>query len=207
MEYWGPRDRGEAKCVSAIRWQETRGHMTWQLPSKTTPAVNLLLFIRHTWVIAADADLPELMPSPASVTSRVPDSASRAEWESRWRTAWERAWTWYQIADSTRPQYPTQESMRQMQETMRQVMRARPTPPPAHSAPVDHGIRLGRHRPRRVQYVGPHCPEDTDGRGTPKPSQSHPGLGIGAGHHYCAPLRRLFRQTSHPPTPGSVSRY
>jgi hypothetical protein len=85
-------------------------------------ALNQLLFIRHNWVIAADAGIPELMPPPASGTSRVPGSASLAEWESRWRTAWERAWTWYQIADSTRPQYPTQENMRQMQETIRQAM-------------------------------------------------------------------------------------
>lgn len=86
-------------------------------------ALNLLLFIRRAWMIAPDADIPELLPLPASGTSKVPDSASLTEWESRWRTAWDRAWNWYQIADPSRPRYPTQESMRQMQETMRQVMK------------------------------------------------------------------------------------
>lgn len=86
-------------------------------------ALNLLLFIRHSWVIAADADIPELLPAPAPGTSKAPASASISEWENRWRTAWERAWAWYQIADPSWPQYPTQASMRQMQETLRQIMR------------------------------------------------------------------------------------
>lgn len=85
--------------------------------------LNLLLFIRHAWAIAANADIPEVLPAPAPGTSKAPATASLAEWESRWRTAWERAWDWYQIAGPSRPQYPTEESMHQMQETLRQVMR------------------------------------------------------------------------------------
>lgn len=104
-------------------------------------ALNLLLFIRHTWLIVADDDIPELSPQPDPGSSKTPDSASLPDWESRWQNAWDRAWTWYQIADSSWPQYPTQESMHQMQETMRQVMQPgqplHPRIPPLWTADYD----------------------------------------------------------------------
>lgn len=84
-------------------------------------ALNLLLFIRRTWSIAADADIPDLSPAPAPGTSNAPDSVSLTEWETCWRTAWDRAWNWYKIADPHR-ESPTPENMRRMQATMRQVL-------------------------------------------------------------------------------------
>lgn len=77
-------------------------------------SLNLLLFIRHAWSIAADAEIPELRPSPDPGASRVPESASVAEWEDRWRIAWKRAWDWYKIEDPDRMKHPTPEIMRQV---------------------------------------------------------------------------------------------
>lgn len=76
--------------------------------------LNLLLFIRQAWQLEVDAAIPELLPSPSRGNSTTPDSTSLSEWGTRWQTAWDRAWTWYQVADSSRPEYPTQESMRQV---------------------------------------------------------------------------------------------
>ena len=76
-------------------------------------SLNLLLFVRHAWALAADVEIPELAPSPDPGTSRVPESASIAEWEDRWRIAWTRAWDWYKIADPDRGK-PTQEIMQQV---------------------------------------------------------------------------------------------
>lgn len=77
-------------------------------------SLDLLLFIRHAWSMAADAEIPGLRPSRDPGASRVPDSASIAEWEDRWRVAWKRAWDWYKIEDPDRTKHATQEIMRQV---------------------------------------------------------------------------------------------
>lgn len=77
-------------------------------------SLNLLLFVRHVWGIAADVVIPELAPLPDAGTSRVPESASVAEWDDRWRIAWARAWDWYKIADADQEKHPTQELMQQV---------------------------------------------------------------------------------------------
>ncbi|WP_426978572.1 hypothetical protein ACQCSU_04910 [Pseudarthrobacter sp. O4] len=77
-------------------------------------SLNLLLFIRHAWSIAADADIPALTPPPDPGASKMPESASIAEWTDRWRIAWNRAWGWYKIEDPDGTKHPTQEIMRQV---------------------------------------------------------------------------------------------
>lgn len=58
--------------------------------------LNLLLYIRHAWKLADDANIPDLAPQPNAGNSQAPDTATHAEWERRWYTAWDRSWTWYQ---------------------------------------------------------------------------------------------------------------
>ncbi|WP_354246251.1 hypothetical protein [Arthrobacter sp. UYEF20] len=77
-------------------------------------SLNLLLFIRHAWSIAADVEIPGLRPDPDPGASRLPESAGVAEWEDRWRIAWKRAWDWYKIEDPDRMKHPTTEIMRQV---------------------------------------------------------------------------------------------
>lgn len=142
MDYWGSDDRGEEE----MRFSNPLARNPWPHDMAITVEdhpfpLNLLLFIRQAWQLEVDADIPKLLPLPARGNSKAPDSASLPEWGTRWQTAWDRAWTWYQIADSSRPQYPTQESMRQMQETMRQVMQPgqplHPSIPPLWTADYD----------------------------------------------------------------------
>lgn len=77
-------------------------------------ALNLLLFVRRSWSLAADLDIPELQPAPERGSSARPESASVAEWEYRWRTAWNRAWRWYDIKDSDPTHLPTPEIIREV---------------------------------------------------------------------------------------------
>lgn len=51
-----------------------------------------LLYLRNTWQIAADIDLPELEPQPAVGISQLPDSEDRFLWEVRWKKQWKQAW-------------------------------------------------------------------------------------------------------------------
>ncbi|MET3810201.1 hypothetical protein [Arthrobacter sp. UYEF3] len=67
----------------------------------------VLLFIRHAWGIAADADVPRLDPLPAVGGSAIPDTAPRAEWDARWRRAWVRAWDWYSVQEPDPTVHPT----------------------------------------------------------------------------------------------------
>lgn len=84
----------------AIRVDETPHHLT------------ILLFVRHAWGIAADADVPRLDPQPDVGRSRIPDTAPPPEWDARWRQAWERAWDWYSVAEPDPTIHPTPERIR-----------------------------------------------------------------------------------------------
>lgn len=101
-------------------------------------SLKLLVFIRHAWQLDPEADIPEFLPQPLPGNSKAPGSASLPEWGARWQNAWERIWTRYWIADTSRRQCPRQESMRQMHETMRQVMQPgrplHPSIPPLRTA-------------------------------------------------------------------------
>lgn len=74
--------------------------------------LTILLFIRHAWGIAANADVPGLQPVPDSGSSQLPDSADRSEWEARWHHAWGRAWDWYAVEDPEPKRLPTPELIR-----------------------------------------------------------------------------------------------
>ena len=87
MGYWGRVPENPWPHGMAIRVDDTPHHLT------------LLLFIRHAWEIAADADVPRLEPLPDAGTSRLPDSATPEQWEARWRRAWSRAWDWYSVEE------------------------------------------------------------------------------------------------------------
>lgn len=66
-----------------------------------------LLFVRHAWGLAPDADVPELDPAPDCGGSAMPSSATHEEWDRRWRLAWRRAWAWFEIEDvAGRPHPP-----------------------------------------------------------------------------------------------------
>lgn len=84
----------------AIRVDETPHHLS------------ILLFIRHAWGIAADADVPRLDPRPDAGRSRIPDTAAPSEWDARWRRAWGRAWDWYSVAEPDPAIHPTPEHIR-----------------------------------------------------------------------------------------------
>ena len=84
----------------AIRVEETPHHLS------------ILLFIRHAWNIAADADVPRLSPQPDVGFSRIPETAAPAEWDARWRRAWRRAWDWYSVAEPDPTIHPTPEYIR-----------------------------------------------------------------------------------------------
>lgn len=79
----------------AIRVDDTPHHLT------------VLLFIRHAWELAADAEVPRLEPLPHVGTSRIPDSATPAEWEACWRRAWGRAWDWFSVEEPDPTIHPT----------------------------------------------------------------------------------------------------
>ena len=85
-----------------IRVDDTPHHLT------------LLLFIRHVWGIAADADVPRLDPLPGVGASRIPGSATPAEWEARWRRAWDRAWGWYAVEEPGPTIQPTPDHLREV---------------------------------------------------------------------------------------------
>ncbi|WP_026556842.1 hypothetical protein [Arthrobacter sp. 35W] len=74
----------------------------------------MLLYIRSAWGIAADADVPPLVPVPERGTSAAPDTASLQEWGARWAVAWRRAWDWYEIQEPRSGQLPTQEMLRSL---------------------------------------------------------------------------------------------
>lgn len=69
--------------------------------------LTVLLFIRDAWKLEADADVPRLEPLPDVGTSRIPDSATPAEWEARWRRAWGRAWDWFSVEEPDPTIHPT----------------------------------------------------------------------------------------------------
>lgn len=54
-----------------------------------------LLFVRHVWSIARDADIPVLSPPPAPGNSTRPESPSSDVWAARWVETWSAAWAWY----------------------------------------------------------------------------------------------------------------
>ena len=95
MRYWGRVPDSPWPHGMAIRVDDAPHHLT------------VLLFIRHAWKIAADADVPRLEPLPDVGTSRIPDSAAPAEWEARWRRAWGRAWDWYSVVEPDPAIHPT----------------------------------------------------------------------------------------------------
>ncbi|MBB6406054.1 hypothetical protein [Arthrobacter sp. AZCC_0090] len=106
-----------------MRWINAPAGMPWNNPwphdmvisveDRSLP-LNELLFIRHAWDLAPDADIPALSPRPAPGASRTPGSASVAEWEERWQTAWKRAWDWYEMRERTAENRPTPEVIRQV---------------------------------------------------------------------------------------------
>lgn len=96
----------------------------WKMPGnpwphdmviQTSTPVHLLtlLYVRHAWGIAADADVPALDPVPETGMSAPPPDATRQEWASRWMHAWERAWAWFEIED-VRHHPPTPELLRSL---------------------------------------------------------------------------------------------
>lgn len=70
-----------------------------------------LLFVRAAWGLAPDISVPELDPRVLPGDSRMPDSASRNEWDERWRRLWNLTWRWYDYEEPG-PWTPTQEDMR-----------------------------------------------------------------------------------------------
>lgn len=54
-----------------------------------------LLYVRDTWNIAREANLPELFPAPAPGVSALPGRPSPETWGTRWNEAWHTAWDWY----------------------------------------------------------------------------------------------------------------
>jgi hypothetical protein len=100
MRYWDSLPDNPWPHGMAIRVDDTPHHLT------------LLLFIRHAWDIAADADVPRLEPLPAAGTSRIPDSATPAEWEARWHRAWGRAWDWYSVEEPDPTVHPAPAHLR-----------------------------------------------------------------------------------------------
>lgn len=73
--------------------------------------LKMLLFVRQTWSLALDLNIPELSPVPETGHSQIPESPSRAVWEMLWKREWDRAWAWYDIR-SDREAAPTQDEMR-----------------------------------------------------------------------------------------------
>ena len=102
MRYWGRMPDNPWPHGMAIRVDDTPHHLT------------VLLFIRHAWKIAADADVPRLEPLPDVGTSRIPDSATPAEWQARWRRAWDRAWDWYSVEEPDPTIHPTPGYLREV---------------------------------------------------------------------------------------------
>lgn len=95
MRLWGPMPDNPWPEGMAIAVDETPHH------------VSILLFVRHVWGIAADADVPPLEPAPDGGTSKIPDSAAPAEWDARWRRAWKRAWDWFAVVEPDPTIHPT----------------------------------------------------------------------------------------------------
>ncbi|CAI3803181.1 hypothetical protein NKCBBBOE_03283 [Pseudarthrobacter sp. MM222] len=87
MRLWGPMPSTAWPAGMTISVDDTPHHLT------------ILLFARHAWGIAADADVPRLDPVPDPGSSRLPGSADKAEWEGRWHRAWRRAWDWYAVQE------------------------------------------------------------------------------------------------------------
>ncbi|MBO1269276.1 hypothetical protein [Arthrobacter cavernae] len=69
--------------------------------------LHMLLFVRHAWSIATEADIPELWPVPDPGNSRMPEPPGAAVWEARWKTAWKRAWDWFDIEDHSQQELVT----------------------------------------------------------------------------------------------------
>lgn len=99
-----------------MRWSKGFGMPPWKNPWPHDMMIRVndhpqhlhqLLFVRHAWSIAADADIPELWPVPDTGSSRLPDPPGAAVWEDRWRTAWKRAWDWFNIEDHSHPELVT----------------------------------------------------------------------------------------------------
>lgn len=123
MEYWGPEIEG---CIN-LRLRNPLTRNPWPrgmvIGVNDHPfELNLLLYIRHAWQLAANADIPALLPPPSPGTSVAPDSAPRTEWESRWQTAWDRSWQWYQNDyNSLQPKDSTPQDLLRWHDTLRQV--------------------------------------------------------------------------------------
>ena len=100
MRFNGPAPDNPWPQDMAIRVDETPHHLS------------ILLFIRHAWEVAADADVPRLSPLPDVGFSRIPDTAPPSEWDARWRRAWERAWNWDSVAEPDPTMHPTPERIR-----------------------------------------------------------------------------------------------
>lgn len=54
-----------------------------------------LLFVRETWRLTQDIDVPAVLPQPAPGASALPPTASVDTWSDRWRSAWQDGWDWY----------------------------------------------------------------------------------------------------------------
>lgn len=54
-----------------------------------------LLFVRETWGINSNVDLPELAVRPDPEGSAMPGAPSPSMWAARWDHAWREAWEWY----------------------------------------------------------------------------------------------------------------
>ncbi len=122
-------------------------------------ALNMLLFIRHAWSIAADADIPELRPSPDPGSSTLPDSASVTQWEDRWRIAWRRAWDWYEVRDPSPSELPTPEMIR---DVSRPGQDLHPLIPPLWSAEYGwEGLDLAAFN-SWDQHLGARIPTDAE---------------------------------------------
>ncbi|MBP2374940.1 hypothetical protein [Paeniglutamicibacter psychrophenolicus] len=59
--------------------------------------LKMLLFVRQSWSLAQDLDIPDLSPVPVTGNSRIPESSSRDAWDLMWKREWDRAWAWYDI--------------------------------------------------------------------------------------------------------------
>ncbi|WP_213816940.1 hypothetical protein [Glaciihabitans sp. dw_435] len=63
-----------------------------------------LLFVRAAWGLAPDIPVPELDPRVMPGESRMPDTATREEWDRRWRQQWAKTWLWYDYEEPWTPE-------------------------------------------------------------------------------------------------------
>ena len=163
---WMPLLQGLELAAGEMKWGSLGPENRWPhdmvIALGDNPlSLNLLLFVRHAWSLASDADIPGLIPFPDPGASRAPDSASLSEWNDRWRVAWKRAWDWYKIQDPDRTKHPTLETM---QEVLRPGQELHPLIPPLWTAEyASEGVDFEAFN-RWVGRLRPLTPTDVERR-------------------------------------------